>query len=226
MAIANPLDNAQISGQIADLFGQIGAVKSWTKNTFKIGGVTITSFYDDTEHQHDEKMLAVDNAVMKVQSLGIGLPVSIKVYCTGSTNIGTLQMKNVAFPRGIGGEQDAAMVLSPKVLDRAWAAGLNGVCTTVGENTPAGLCTAIVVHEIGHLLHESEDDAAFWGEMPGFPDGLTPLDIYQSVSAYAATNTKELVAEVFLGRVFGKAYPPKIMDAYRALGGPAQAVLA
>ena len=88
-----------------------------------------------------------------------------------------------------------------------------------------GLCTAIVVHEIGHLLHEAEDDAAFWGPIPVFPDGLTPLEIYQNVSAYAASNSKKLVAEVFLGRVFGVNYPGNIMDAYRDLGGPAQATL-
>lgn len=62
MAIANPLNNAQIAGQVADLFGQIGAVKVWTKNFFKFGGVTITSFYDETERHHDDKMMAADSA--------------------------------------------------------------------------------------------------------------------------------------------------------------------
>lgn len=228
MPIANPLANGQINGQIADLYGQIGAVKMWRSRTFNSAGVTVTFNCDEKEDHGDDKADAVDKALVKVGGLGIGLPRTLKVYATGVTSVGNLQMKNVAFPRGISGAQDPSMVLSPKVLNYTWAAGLNGVCSQEGvyDGTAVGLCTAIVIHEIGHLLHEAEDDTSFWGAMPQFPNGVNPGSIFDAVSAYAATNTKELVAEVFLGRVYGKVYPPAIMTAYRTLGGPAQAILA
>lgn len=228
MPIVDPFNHPQIQGQIADLCGQIGAVKGWTKTVFRVAGVTVTSFADENELRYDDKMLAVDSAISKVVALGIVLPISIKVYCTGSTNIGRLQMKNVAFQRGVSGARDASIVLSPKVLNYEWASALNGLCTQpdIYDQTPKGLCTAIVVHELGHLLHEIQDEDLFWGRMPEFPNGLKPLDIFRCVSAYAASNPKELVAEVFLGRVFGKNFEPFIIEAYRALGGPAQNVLA
>lgn len=229
MPIANPLQNAQIAGQIADLYGQIGAAKVWRKGFHKAGGVDFYSFADESESEDAlrEKLAAMRRSLRKIRSLGIAPPLNIKVYCTGKTIIGNIQMKNVAFQRGLSGARDPAIVLSPKVLDPAWAATLGGVCTNqqVHDGTPRGLCAAIVTHEIGHLLHELEDEDSFWGQMPGFPNGLSPNEIFNEVSLYAASNSKELVAEAFLGMVYGKRYSQPINDAYRALSGPAANVL-
>jgi hypothetical protein len=228
--IANPLTNAQISGQIADLYGQIGAVKSWRSASHNASGVTVTVYRDEneTDGQLADKIAAIDAAIAKVSAKGLALPNAIKVYCSGKEVCGTVQMKNVAFQRGISGTRDPTIVLSPKVLNAQWAAALNGMCTQVYDHTPVGLATAIVVHEIGHLLHEIADEDSFWGAAVAFNSvntALTPNVIFQEVSAYAATNAKELVAEVFLGRVYGRAFTPLIMNAYAALNGPSGGTL-
>lgn len=232
MPIASPLTNPQINGQIADLYAQIGSAKSWARSTVKAGGVNVSYFADETETQLDDKKEAVAAGLLKVASKGIALPDTLKVYCTGSKNRNfssggndvSQQMKNCAYQRGMGGGQDPTMVLSPKVLDPMWAASLGGLCTKVSDGGAKGLCAAIVVHEVGHLLHELEAEDWFWGPAAAFPpNGLSINQIADEVSIYATTNAKELVAEVFLGRVYGKNFGKPVMDAYAAFQGPARA---
>ena len=85
----------------------------------------------------------------------------------------------------------------------------------------------IVIHELGHILHEMNNPGVFWEEQQAIDDGQARspngagwIAASASVSAYAGKNALEFVAEVFAGIVTGKNYDATVMAPYRALGGP------
>jgi len=85
--------------------------------------------------------------------------------------------------------------------------------------------TAIVVHELGHVLHEASNPRLYWNlkyqgadNRQQAPSGLiTPL-----VSAYvmAQQNWLEFVAETFTAKVYGETMPGAVNDEYAAWSGP------
>jgi len=79
--------------------------------------------------------------------------------------------------------------------------------------------TAVIVHEVAHLLHEQLSQAIFWqNKQTNAP--IVPANIAMQVSNYTANNNfDEFVAEVFTGLVHGKAYPPAVMTEYQTHGG-------
>ena len=87
------------------------------------------------------------------------------------------------------------------------------------------MSTAVVIHEMGHVLHEYSSPGVFWDlkvEASAAPynaaTGWPAASL--EVSQYATTNAMEFVAETFTGIQLGKTYSPTVMAAYAALGGP------
>jgi hypothetical protein len=79
--------------------------------------------------------------------------------------------------------------------------------------------TAVIVHEIAHLLHEVLSQAIFWQNKQANAQ-IVPANIAMQVSNYTANkNFDEFVAEVFTGLVHGKAYSPAVITAYQNHGG-------
>jgi hypothetical protein len=79
---------------------------------------------------------------------------------------------------------------------------------------------AVIVHELGHILHERGDDANFWRLKTTWGDeGRPPAHIAVQVSQYATKSQLEFVAEVFTGLVYGKHYSPAVMTQYQTYGG-------
>lgn len=86
----------------------------------------------------------------------------------------------------------------------------------------------IVIHELGHVLHEISNPGIFWEEqraMEARPPQPSPnaagwRAVATAVSHYAGNNQLEFVAEVFAGRRIGKNYSAAVNTAYTALGGP------
>jgi hypothetical protein len=79
---------------------------------------------------------------------------------------------------------------------------------------------AVVVHEIGHLLHEHQSQVIFW-QNKRIGAATIPANIAQQISSYLSNNNyDELVAEVFAGLVHGRTYSQAVMLAYQAQGGP------
>jgi hypothetical protein len=80
--------------------------------------------------------------------------------------------------------------------------------------------TAVVVHELGHLIHAHRSPDSFWANrIMGTPS--VPVNIGGEVSNYAMRrNPDEFVAEVFTGLVYGKTYSAEVMAEYDRLGGP------
>ncbi len=80
--------------------------------------------------------------------------------------------------------------------------------------------TAVVVHEIGHLLHEHRAEIAFWNSRRRNAPAV-PARLAQQVSSYVGNrNYSEFVAEVFTGLVHGKHYSRGVLDEYEQHGGP------
>jgi hypothetical protein len=80
--------------------------------------------------------------------------------------------------------------------------------------------TTVVVHEIGHILHEREQSASFWTHKTTWGDeGRPPSTQASKVSQYATKSKLEYVAEVFTGLVMGIHYPQDVIDVYLQLGG-------
>jgi hypothetical protein len=83
---------------------------------------------------------------------------------------------------------------------------------------------AVIVHEIGHFIHEQVARDQFWG-MKATRDPMSiavPMEIASQVSAYLlANNWLEFVAEVFTGLMYNKTYSAGVMAKYTEYGGPA-----
>jgi hypothetical protein len=84
-----------------------------------------------------------------------------------------------------------------------------------------------IVHELGHALHYHESRKAFYNlSFSDFTGKASTGDmrtdlVATEVSHYASNNPREMVAEVFLGKIIGgRTYSKDIMDMYKAFGGP------
>ncbi|MFE7302452.1 glycosyltransferase [Streptomyces sp. NPDC057579] len=94
------------------------------------------------------------------------------------------------------------------------------------ELDPSGVGT--MVHELGHFLHYANARAQyhdlaftqFAGRSGQDGDAVPHQALALGVSAYAAGNPREFVAEVFTGLVYGKPFSPEVMRMYHGLGGP------
>jgi hypothetical protein len=93
---------------------------------------------------------------------------------------------------------------------------------------------ALVHHEIGHALHERSLRQGYGVRMRGAGTRGMRYEAQRSkvlnkrlakiikreVSGYAANNRLEIVAEMYSGLRGGKTYSPRLMQYYKALGGP------
>jgi len=80
--------------------------------------------------------------------------------------------------------------------------------------------TTVVVHELGHILHEREHSESFWTHKTTWGDeGRPPAQQASKVSQYATKSKLEYVAEVFTGLIMGIHYPQDVIDVYLQLGG-------
>ncbi|OOY33753.1 hypothetical protein [Solemya velum gill symbiont] len=80
--------------------------------------------------------------------------------------------------------------------------------------------TAIVVHELGHILHENNDKESFWQNNKIASPKVISADLARQVGSYViGNNPNEFVAEVFTGLVYGKRYSEGIIKEYEKEGG-------
>jgi hypothetical protein len=93
---------------------------------------------------------------------------------------------------------------------------------------------AVVVHELGHILHEKESGKDFWeikknkGKEVEFQEENdrarpinAPMKLANQVSQYAGTGIIEYIAEVFTGLVYGTHYSDEVIALYVQQGGTA-----
>ena len=79
-----------------------------------------------------------------------------------------------------------------------------------------------VIHEIGHWLHWNRD-LDFYAELTKDDDWeliAQDFDIVGRVSRYSAESPRELVAEMYAGRRYGRNFDDDLEELYDLLGGP------
>jgi hypothetical protein len=203
-----------------------------------VAGVALTVETETGDGTASIKLKSLRKAVELIQAKGFNLP-SIHFKLTGAQGV-----ENVAFMGDGAGNRLAVVYLGPKFTTKnprqnvpttitgglgGRVEGPRGVAnqeydgTTRWFGNPKLLAqgTTIVVHELGHVLHEQMDEQNFWAckqSMMG-PNGDW-IDVCNQVSDYAGKGAVEFVAEVFAGIIAGRTYGGGVRDAYRALGGP------
>jgi hypothetical protein len=191
---------------------QIGSVKVYQQETLNVAGVTLKCYFDTSDPDRADKRTGIDAGVRRVVGLGYRFPNGITFYCS---NVGGFQ--SVAFHRQIGGARKTTVLLGPSSVNTAGMVGRQGIADQVANTSKSAYCAAVVVHELGHNLHELANEGFFWDADAG---GLPVVDTAMTVSQYAATNKKELVAEVFTGIAYGMTFPPAVMTMYANYHGP------
>ncbi len=79
---------------------------------------------------------------------------------------------------------------------------------------------AVVVHEMGHILHKTQSPDIFW-DMKAHPENYDGWKgLAADVSQYATQNPLEFVAETFTGTSLGIGYSSAVMNKYDEFGGP------
>jgi hypothetical protein len=112
----------------------------------------------------------------------------------------------------------AGLVIAPELVgnpvpDRT--AGANDHLAT--DLAPDG--TAAIARELGQALAHRQHRGAFH-ELARATFTAAARATAGTVSAHAASSPRAFVGEVFLGMLYGRAYPAAVLDLYHVLGGP------
>jgi hypothetical protein len=195
-----------------------------------VAGTTLSVTYDLSDLNAPERIEALRTAVTLINAKTTGVP-NMEVY----------------FPklgRSLSIGADCQVTVSGKVADAIFIAPSffavssqnvgNPKVDMVGEeykflSTRLGPKDAMVhsiVHELGHAMHYHNDRAGFYNlsfaQFKGLAaDGEMRKNMVQSeVSIYGAGNPREMVAEVFLGRIVAnKNFNDEIWTMYDLFGG-------
>ncbi|MGP3925585.1 glycosyltransferase [Streptomyces sp. 8N616] len=196
------------------------------QTTEKVGDTAITVHSDVTDSLREERIGQLKEAVKKVQDAGYAVPDLTAYLPKYGRNLELSVDGRVAVAPG------------PKIARAEYIAPGSVITSPEGIGNPLGdkiadqyrfLSTELdadgtgtMVHELGHFLHYCQSRGKYhdlsYTEFASGPAKAQSLA--SSVSGYAAGNAREFVAEVFLGLVYGKQYDQKVMDMYKALGGP------
>jgi hypothetical protein len=189
----------------------LGWVKCFRLHTAVHSGVTCKIYEGDSDANFATKLAAIPLALARVTAQGFTFPNGLKVYCTYLPSA-----LSIAFHRDFLGQREAAIILGPTCVVSNNAGMYAGVAHSVMPLTALNYCEAVVVHELGHNLHERASETFFWD---GAAAGAAEPTANQ-VTSYATKNALEFVAEVFTGRMYGRNYGANIMAAYQGYGGP------
>jgi hypothetical protein len=193
---------------------QLGWVKVFQPTTATFSGVQCRIYKDPQDPAYDDKLTGMKVGLARVTAQGFTFPNGVAFYCTNMAGV-----YSIAFHRGVDGTREAAVLLGAASVDASNPGMYDGIAHKVAPLGGANYCAAVVVHELGHNLHERANEGFFWdGADAG---GAEPLA--NQVSNYATKNKLEFVAEVFTGRMYGRNYSAQVMAQYGAYGGPTAA---
>lgn len=187
--------------------------KSVKSDTFKAGGVTVNYVYETADKNKAKLVTAIKEAIAAIEKAGFKLPAKIDFVLSTKDGV-----RNVAFMGDEAGNRKATVFLGPQALTVTPPhVGPKGVADQI-PNAKKGF--AVTLHELGHVAHELLDEQGFWTlkdpKVQNVPPGAAA-----DVSAYAAQNKLEFVAETFTAvLVSPKKYPQEVFDAYDTLHGP------
>lgn len=190
--------------------------KEVKSDTFKAGGVTVNYLYETKDKNKAKLVSAVKEAIAAIEKAGFKLPATIDFVLSSKAAV-----RNVAFMGDEAGNRKATVFLGPKALEvTPKAQGPKGVADQIPNAKKA---FAVTLHELGHVSHELMDEQGFWTLKDPKAQAAPPGEA-ADVSAYAAQNKLEFVAETFTAvLVSPKNYPQALWDAYDTLHGPTNA---
>lgn len=87
-------------------------------------------------------------------------------------------------------------------------------------NKRSAMVSAVTIHEIGHILHQTQHPDAFWALNCSPSDYKQRPDYSLDLSPYASDSHCEYVAEFFTALVLGFTLTTSMRNHYNDLGGP------
>ena len=211
----------------------------WTTATVTVGACTYTVESKTADKYAKLKVSAVKDAVTRVQSRGFTVPNGISFICTDDAGV-----RCIMFSSDAHGNRSYRIYIGPQAVQQNKAqphtksvyaggmgvAGDRGVAHHIydekksffGNPGRTAMAEAVVVHELGHLLHENQGSNAFWCEKKSGSgiDTQGLVAVATQVSHYANKGPLEFVAEVFTARIYKKPVPSAVQPWYIALDGP------
>ncbi|MGY2288467.1 hypothetical protein ACW9H6_01415 [Pseudomonas sp. SDO528_S397] len=201
------------------------------------GGAMMSICTEAGDDKSALKLKAVDMALALLAAKGFTLP-SIEFQFTDAEGVPC-----VAYMGNATGGSQYTIFMGPKTGVHNPLTLQNGVPGGLGKDGPRGLAdqvydgtqrwfgnprmhnhaATVVIHEIGHVLHEISAGPLFWDLKLGRQDTATVSGVVSKgcdVSLYATNNALEFVAETFAGCLSGKTYSEQVMAFYRSVGGP------
>ena len=210
---------SKLEGMAAIKQGQIAALGASTDVTGNLYGVVCTiKNYNDPNY--DTKLRALTAAVRLLKNKGYNLPDAITFHLSSDTN--NPKAPTVAYARKQNNDVGVEVFLGVNAMYSEPTPMSEGIAHKVQKYALGDYTTTVAVHELGHVLHDLQSHDFFWG------DGDLPLagaDVntaFDEISAYAATNKKEVVAEVFAAHNMGLKFSgTAVSDLYARCQGPA-----
>ncbi len=180
------------------------------------------------------KVEAIDKALRAVIGAGFAL-VDLTFYCTAADGVPCVAYMggtrgSAAYTVFMGaktGQHNPQATRAQGIKGGIGQSGMRGVADQVYDGTQRWFgnpkmhahATTVVIHELGHVLHDVQNPALFWDFKLGRPGAGGWLAVAPSISHYATQNPLEFVAETFAGRLADKPYAG-VACPYAAVGGP------
>lgn len=198
----------------------ITRVKAYRQQTINVSGVTCKIYIDRDDPSWGAKFMGIQDGVTRVVNAGFSFPNGIDFYTSALGGFQTVAFHRDLSPSG-GTLRKAVVLLGLNSVNTGGMIGRLGIADTVNPKTPQTYCEAVVVHELGHNLHERESPEFFWMMESNAPLAGAPCQLaLAQISQYASTNKKEVVAEVFTGILYSKAFSRAVLNLYEEYEGP------
>jgi hypothetical protein len=219
---------------------KLGPIQS--SNRIAVQGTNLTINVAGSDGLAKDKVKALRRAIEVVAAAGHQVP-DLAVYLSEDVNVQTIAFvgstagtcEPVVFLGGKAGKTSCkARANHGVVIEGGIGAGgrergiadqeYDGTSRWFGNPKQLALMETTMIHELGHVLHEQHDPSTFWdlkaSIVPAAVAGSGWLNAAMEVSQYATKGPLEFVAEVFAGRLLGKAYGATVNNAYTAANGP------
>ena len=212
---------------------------AWTSAAVTVGACNYTVESKNADKYRALKVSAIAAAVKRIQNAGFVVPNGITFICTDDANVRCIMFSTDgtgarAYRIYVGPQAVLQNKAAPHTKD-VYAGGMGtagdrGIAHHIydekqsffGNPGRTAMAEAVVVHELGHLLHEHMGSDAFWCEKKS-GSGIDTAGLVAAatrVSHYANKGPLEFVAEVFTARIYKKGVPPEAVAWYTALDGP------